>query len=241
MSKIQSFIQRIRSSVTLSTPAAILLAALLLSVSHIAYAFILAGQNTASVSYFAGKPVDRTDYVDGSENEGVYMIEYSDPECPYCISYYPTLKRVRDEYKNKVAFVYRHFPLTEIHPHAFDESKAIACAGILGGAPKFYEYMDKLYSYKAGNNTTKLPKNGKEETAKGIGLDGAAFTSCMNNESTSSLINTSMSDGVQAGVEGTPTTFILKKTRGGLEIVAAIVGARDYAYTKAAIDQALSR
>lgn len=241
MPKIQSFIHRIRSTFTLSTPVAILLAALLLSLSHIAYGFILAGQDMTAASYFAGKPIDATDYVEGTAREEVYVIEYSDPECPFCVSYYPNLKKIRDEYKNRVAFVYRHFPLTEIHPHAFDESKAIACAGILGGSPKFYDYMDKIYSYKAGNNTTQLPQNGAGEIAKGVGLDSKAFTSCMNDENTSSLINDSMSDGVQAGVEGTPTTFVLKKTRKGLEIIATIVGARDYAYTKAALDQALSR
>lgn len=240
MSKIQSFIHKIKHSFTLSTPVAILLAALLISVSHVAYGLILSNQNATPVSYFAGKEIGTGDYVQGNEKEDVYIVEYSDPECPFCAAYYPNLKKVRDEYADRVAFVYRHFPLTEIHPHAFDESKAIACAGILGGGPKFYEYMDKMYSYKAGNNTTQYPPNGKEDTAKGVGLDVKAFTSCMNDANTSSIINESMSDGVRAGVEGTPTTFVLKKTRKGYEIVSTIVGARDYAYTKAAVEQALS-
>lgn len=241
MSKIQSLIYKIRHSVTISTPAAIILGALLLSVSHIAYGFITSGQKAPSVAYFSGRNVDSADFVEGSKDEDVYVVEYSDPECPFCVTYYPTLKKIREEYKNSAAFVYRHFPLTDIHPHAFDESKAIACAGTLGGAAKFYEYMDRLYAYKSEKGQTTLPSNGIEEIAKGVGLDTASFASCMKNEAASDTVNASMSDGVQAGVEGTPTTFVLKKTRKGFEVVTAIVGARDYAYTKAAIEQALSR
>lgn len=240
MSKIQSYIHAIKHKFHLSTPVAILLGALFLGISHMGYGFIVAGQETVPTAYFSGRAISNTDYVEGNVKEDVYVVEYSDPECPFCIGYYPNLKKIRDEYTDRVAFVYRHFPLTQIHPHAFDESKALACAGTLGGTPKFYEYMDKLYSYKAGNEDTQLPPNGKEELAKGVGLDSAAFTSCMKDETTSSFINDSISDGVQAGVEGTPTTFILKKTWKGLEVVATIIGARDYAYTKAAIEQALS-
>lgn len=241
MSKIQSFIRGIKNMPALSTPTAILLGALIIGMSHIGYGFILRGENSVPSAYFAGKAIDQADYVEGSTETDVYVIEYSDPECPFCVAFYPNLKKVRDAYKNKVAFVYRHFPLTEIHPHAFDESKAILCAGTIGGSATFYEYMDKLYSYKSGNNQTQLPANGKEELAKGVGLDIARFTSCMNSKESASLINDSMGDGVQAGVEGTPTTFILKKTRKGLEIVATVVGARDEAYLQAAIEQALSK
>lgn len=225
----------------MSTPAAILVGALLISISHLGYGFIVNGQTPSSTSYFAGRSVDSTDFIEGTEKEGVYVIEYSDPECPFCVNYYPTLKKAREEYKNKVAFIYRHFPLTEIHSHAFDESKAITCAGKLGGPTKFYEYMDTLYGYKASTKQTSLPTDGVREIAKGAGLDSAAFDSCMAHDATSETINASMSDGVQAGVEGTPTTFVLKKTWKELEIVATIVGARDYSYTKAAIEQALSQ
>lgn len=241
MSKIQSLFSAIQHSIKLTTPAAVIVGAILISLSHIAYGFIISGQTRPSSAYFTGRSVGASDFIEGSEREGVYVIEYSDPECPFCVTYYPTLKRVREEYKEKVAFVYRHFPLTEIHPNAFDESKAIICAGTVGGPAKFYEYMDRLYAYKAGANQTTLPARGIEDIAKGTGLDAQAFDSCMKDKRTSEAVNASMSDGVQAGVEGTPTTFVLKKTRKGYEIVSAIVGARTYEFTKAAIEQALSK
>lgn len=242
MPKIQSLIHAIKQSIKLSTPSAVILGAIIISISHITYAFIISGTSPSQESaYFSGRNIDQSDFVEGNEKEGVYVVEYSDPECPFCITYYPTLKRVRDEYKSKVAFVYRHFPLTEIHPNAFDESKAILCAGRVGGYAKYFEYMDKLYSYKAGSNQTTLPKNGISDIAKGVGVDFAQFEACMKNEKSSEEINASMGDGVQAGVEGTPTSFVLKKTRKGYEIIAVIVGARPYEYTKAAIEQALSK
>jgi protein-disulfide isomerase len=190
---------------------------------------------------FAGKPVESSDYVEGNTKSNIVVIEYSDPECPYCVSLHPTLKKLRDDYKDKIAFVYRHFPLTQIHPHAHDESKGIICAGQLGGAKAYYEYMDALYGYKSNNQTTQLPATGKEDIAANIGLDKAAFLSCMKKEDVGIAVDASINDGVQAGVQGTPTTFVLTKTRKGYEVVAALDGARPYEYMQAALEEALAR
>lgn len=169
------------------------------------------------------------------------IVEYSDPECPYCVTLHPTMKQIRTAYEDRVAFVYRHFPLTQIHFNAFDESKAIACAGTLGGAKTFYEYVDGLYGYKVVNKTTTLPITGKGDIAKNIGLDMKAFNLCLENDETALVVNTAINDGVQAGVQGTPSSFVLLKTRKGYEVVAMIDGARSYEYIQAAIEEALSR
>jgi protein-disulfide isomerase len=151
------------------------------------------------------------------------------------------MKQLRNEYKDKVNFVYRHYPLTQIHPHAFDESKAIVCAQSVGGNSKALEYIDAIYGYKSAKQDTKLPATGKEDFAKNIGLDITAFSACMNNQKTADDVTASMSDGGAAGVQGTPTSFVLIKTRKGYEQVALIDGARPYTYFKAAIDQALAQ
>lgn len=238
MSKIRTFI----SSFKLTTPVSILIAAILLSGSHIVYGYIVAnGSPATKTALFAGKEVDESDYVEGKADSKIVVIEYSDPECPFCITLHPNLKRIRGEYADKVAFVYRHFPLTQIHPNAFDESKAIACAGSLGGTQKFYEYIDKLYGFKSENQTTQLPVNGKEEIAGHIGLNAENFKNCIASDQAAAAVDLSMNNGVQAGVQGTPATFVLEKTRKGYEIVAMIDGARPYEYVKAAIDQALAK
>lgn len=245
MIKTPSFLMSFRHTLTtfkLTTPTAIILAALILAGSHIVYGFVI---NDSGVkvenSLFTGKPIDNKDYIEGNEKSKVIIVEYSDPECPYCVTIHPTLKQIRTDYADKVAFVYRHFPLTQIHPKAFDESKAIACAGTLNGAQGFYSYIDALYGYKLSNKTTELPVTGIEDIAKNGGLNPAAFAACMKSEDTSLTIDASVNDGVQAGVQGTPSSFVLVKTKKGLEVVAMIDGARPYEYIQAAIEEALAR
>jgi protein-disulfide isomerase len=244
MSKIHSFITSVKhraQQFTLTTPAAIIVAALILGSSHVVYGLVATGSGKPAANIFAGKPIDASDYVEGDSKSDVLVVEYSDPECPYCISVYPTMKQLRNDYKDTVGFVYRHFPLTQIHPHAYDESKAIICAATLGGSKAYFEYIDALYGYKSAQQTTQLPSSGKEDMAANLGLDRAAFSECLTNQNTSTAVDASINDGVQAGVQGTPTSFVLVKTRKGYEIVATVDGARPYEYFKAAIDEALSR
>ena len=161
----------------LTTPVAVILGSIIIAGGIIAYGFITrGGQPSVATTMFSGRVIGDTDYVEGNIKSDVIVVEYSDPECPFCVQVHPTIKQLRTEYSDKVAFVYRHFPLTQIHPHAFDESRAIACAGNIGGTKKFYEYIDALFGYKITNKTTQLPKNGKEDTARNIGLDTAAFS-----------------------------------------------------------------
>lgn len=225
-----------------NTPTAVILGAIIIGASILGYGFIMRdGQNTTAMAMFMGKPIDQTkDIVEGNQKSKVIIVEYSDPECPFCVTVYPTMKQIRNEYSGKVSFVYRHFPLTQIHSHAFDESKAVACAYSMGGSKKAMEYIDAIYGYKSSKQTTQLTATGKEDLAKGIGLDAGAFTTCVNAQTTADTITASMNDGVAAGVQGTPSTFILIKNRKGYQVLTMIDGARPYAYFKAAIDQALA-
>ncbi len=239
--------KRFTSSFTTSTPNAIILAALILGVSHVIYGLVIAPKTPAAVvTYFTGKPIDTTDHIEGDSTSDVVVIEYSDPECPFCIQFHPTMKQIRNDYGNKVGFIYRHFPLVDKHPHAFNESKAIFCAGTIGGNAKFFAYIDALYGYKFPKQTAtdpspQLPATGKEDIARGLSIDPSLFAACMGNDNTSIAVDASVNDGVQAGVQGTPSTFVLKKTSKGYEVIALVDGARPREYLQAAIDEALSR
>ncbi len=244
MQKVHHFIKTsitTMKSITLSTPLAILLGSIIIALGIISYGFITKTSTTSTTTLFTGKAVDGTDFVEGNTKSNVVIVAYSDPECPYCISVYPTLKQLRKDYEDKVAFVYRHFPLTQIHAHAFDESRAIACAGALGGVKKFYEYIDNVYSYKSDHQTNQLPNTGKEDIARNIGLDTTLFSTCMKTNQTENVVTTSITDGLQAGVQGTPTTFVLVKNRKGYDIISLVNGARPYSYFKATIDEALNK
>lgn len=235
--------RRSKKGFTLTTPMAIIIAAIIISGGLMGYGVITQGGDTTGVAknVFAGRSIDDTDYITGKENSKVIVVEYSDPECPFCVQVSPTIKKLRADYGDRVAFVYRHFPLTQIHPHAFDESRAIACAGKIGGKEKFYEYIDTLFGYKMGKQTTQLPATGKEDTARGVGLDTRAFADCMTNKQTEQAVTDSLNDGIAAGVQGTPSTFVLLKTRKGYEVVSMVDGARPYEYFKTVLDQALSK
>lgn len=231
-----------RKSFTLSTPIAIIIGAVIIAFGLMGYGLITQnGGNSKPKTMFTGRPVDTTDFVDGKENSKVIVIEYSDTECPYCVQVSPTIKKLRTDYADKVAFTFRYFPLTQIHKNAFDESRAMACVGIVGGSKKFFEYHDAFFDYKMSKQTTTLTATGKEDLARTVGVDMTAFKNCMDTKQTEKVVSDSMNDGVTAGVQGTPSTFVLLKTRKGYEVVSMVDGARPYEFFKAVIDEALAR
>jgi protein-disulfide isomerase len=86
--------------------------------------------------------VAQDDWVKGNKDSKVIVVEYSDFQCPACAAYFPMVEQVMDEYKDKVAFVYRHFPLTSIHPHAEPMARAAEAAGKQG---KFWEMYELIF------------------------------------------------------------------------------------------------
>jgi protein-disulfide isomerase len=238
MHKIKHFFNHL----TLTTPAAIILGSIIIASGLIGYGFVTKGSVQAgTVTPFTGKIIDDADFVEGKKDSKVVVIEYSDPECPFCVQAHPTIKKLRTDYADKIAFVYRHFPLSQIHPHAIDESKAIMCAGKVGGAKIFYAYLDALFGYKITNQTTQLTSTGKEDIARNLGLDAKQFSECLKNTASDEAISNSTNDGIAAGVQGTPSTFVLLKTKSGYQIVSMVDGARPENYFKAVIEEALTR
>jgi protein-disulfide isomerase len=246
MLKISHYFRILQKKINISTPSAVILGSILISISIVVQGYILRGTTTAQkasadTTLFQGHTIDATDYVEGDTKSKVVVVEYSDPECPYCIQLHPTMKKLRTDYGDKVAFVYRTFPLTQIHPHAFDESRAITCAGVTGGTKGFYAYIDAIFGYKLNKQSNQLPTTGKEDIAKSINLDMKKFTDCMNGTEAGKIVDASTNDGITAGVSGTPTTFVLVRTDKGYKTIANVSGAQTYSYFKAAIQEALTK
>lgn len=196
---------------------------------------------TAALEVFKGRPIDTTDLVTGKKNSDVIVVEYSDTECPFCAQLHPTMEKLKKEYGSKVAFVYRYFPLTQIHKDAFDEARAVYCVGKIAGGEKRMDYINEMFTYKIGKQNMVLPKGGRESLAKNIGVDETAFGSCMKSQEPGDAVNRGTQDGIAAGVEGTPATFILVKNDDRYEVVSLVGGARPYEYFKAVIEEALSK
>ncbi|MDO8521156.1 MAG: DsbA family protein, partial [bacterium] len=94
------------------------------------------------------------DHIFGNPNANVLIIEYSDPECPFCKKFHEEMLQVMAQYgkSGDVAWVYRHFPLDQIHPKARKEGEAQECANELGGNDMFWKYTEKLFEITPSNN-----------------------------------------------------------------------------------------
>lgn len=226
----------------ITTPEMVLLGSLLISLSILGHGILVRnGTPDASPTFFAGKAPGENEYVSGPRDNKVFLIEYSDTECPYCLSLYPTLDLLQQQYKDKITFIYRHFPLTNIHPGAFPEAVAITCAGNIGGEKSYYDYMNAMLSYKYNRNVTTISEAERLSFATNLGINTTAFTACLQSQDVANTVEASIADGVKAGVKGTPATYVVTKTRKGYEVVAMLDGAQPYDLFKAALDEALSR
>src|SRR5207237_7967826 len=91
-----------------------------------------------------GPAPSKSDHVYGNPNASITLIEYSDFECPYCKSVHLTAKRVVDESRGQVNWVYRHFPLEMHNPGAQKQAEASECAAELGGNEAFWKFADAV-------------------------------------------------------------------------------------------------
>ncbi len=175
------------------------------------------------------KPVDeKTDHILGPSSAKVTLIEYSDFECPYCKTHYQTLNQIMQQYSGKVRLVYRHYPLS-FHQNAEKEAEASECAAELGGNDAFWKIYNKIFTETTSNGTgIALERLGP--MAKEIGLNQAAFQKCLDSGKYATLVAQDEQDGSDAGVQGTPATFVNGKMLSGAQPLANI---------KAAIDAAL--
>jgi protein-disulfide isomerase len=181
-------------------------------------------------------PVTSADHIRGSLKAKVVLVEYSDPECPFCKMYQPNIKQVVDKYSasGDVAWVYRNFPIDSLHPKARKEAEATECAAEIGGNDGFWKFYDKLFEVTPANNgldPAQLPVIAKE-----VGLNVDKFNACLSSGKYASKIEASIQSGVKAGVTGTPTTFII-----GKDSFEPVVGAIPAADLEAKIKSALSK
>jgi protein-disulfide isomerase len=159
--------------------------------------------------------ITSVDHIRGSKDAKIVFIEYSDTECPFCKMYHVEMKKVYDEFSkdNKVAWVYRHFPISygdnPLHKKAAKESEATECAAELGGNDMFWKYLDKVYEITPSNDGLELSK--LSEIAVSVGLDKDKFTTCLDSGKYAAKVKDSYDEALKAGAKGTPYTIIKYK------------------------------
>lgn len=188
---------------------------------------VIADQATQQTKAGVPAPVTEADYIRGNPNAPIVMIEYSDYDCPFCQQFHATMKQIMDEYgvTGHIAWVYRQYPLTQLHPNSPKISEAALCVGKLGGNEAFWKFTDTVYNSRnidEATNVTRLP-----DFAGTAGISESDFVSCLTSGETKETLVASIEDGFNAGVRSTPYTVL---TVGDQQ--AVISGAQPYEVVK---------
>jgi len=162
--------------------------------------------------------IQKDDHARYGTSNNVTLIEYADLQCPACGAYHPVMQQLSTLYKDKVNFIFRHYPIISAHPNAFSAARAAESASNQG---KFWEMHDRLFETQSTwGQVTKNQQSLFENYAKDLGLDMEKFKQDYASEATADRINRDVSSAKQFDITGTPT-FVLngKKidTPGGLD------------------------
>jgi protein-disulfide isomerase len=145
-------------------------------------------------------PVAPADHVQGDANAPVMLVEYGDYECPHCRHAYPIVKRVQGHFGSRLGFVFRNFPLSEIHPNAEGAAEAAEFAAARG---RFWEMHDGIFEHQ---DVLGLPL--LLELAEKLGLSDESLSRALNDGEFAARVREDFMGGVRSGVNGTPTFFI---------------------------------
>ena len=175
-------------------------------------------EKTSATVSFGGHPTL------GQADAPVTIVEFSDYQCPYCkrftLQVFPQLKRDYID-TGKVRYVFRDFPLTQIHPQAAKAHESAHCAG---EQDRYWDMHDVLFQNQKDLSLPALSRN-----AEAIGLDVATFESCLERGQHAAAIQQDIQDGAKAGVRGTPS-FIIGKSGTGDTITGTLIrGAQAFA------------
>lgn len=159
------------------------------------------------------RPVSASrDHIRGDPAAPVTLVEYSDFECPFCKRFHQTAKKLVDESGGRVRWVYRHFPLDQLHPvKARKSAVASECAAELGGNDAFWKFTDRFYELTPSNNRTDIDTV-LPQIAREIGLDKARFASCLASGRHDRRVEEDVQNAVATGGNGTPWSIIVSKS-----------------------------
>lgn len=205
-------------------------AAAVLLVGAVVYGLVLASGSGASKDGTVNlAPISAADWTKGDKNAAVTLVEYADFQCPACGTYYPIVNQVVEKYGNRIQYVYREFPLTQIHKNGDLAARAAEATGVQG---KYWQMYDELYR---NQNTWAEAADAQaimESYAKAIGLDTDKWKNDIESTEVKNKIATDVASGNTALVDSTPTFFLNGKP---LDVNASVD------FFTAAIDAELAR
>ncbi len=173
------------------------------------------------------------DHILGNPDAPIKIVEYSDTECSFCKQFHAVLHQTVAEYDGQVAWVYRNFPLHQIHPKAIPEAEAMECAAELGGNDAFWAYLDRIFEITPSNNGLDLAL--LPEIAGYIGLDKEAFQKCFDERRHAERVADDYNNAVASGARATPYSIII--TEDGEK--KSLSGSLPYSSVKSVLDTLL--
>lgn len=175
-------------------------------------------------------PVTEKDHIRGDADAPLTWIEYSDLQCPFCASIHPNLVRLMDEYEGKIRWVYRHFPLDQIHSAARPSAETAECVASIAGEEAFWRYVDLVFERQS-----ELTAENVTDFAGDIGVNKAQVQECFEAGTFKDRVNEDYNSGLAAGVQGTPNNMVI----GSNGDVRVLPGALPYDQLKATVEELL--
>lgn len=195
------------------------------------------GARTAGTQQVAEQPAGATDLKikkpskdepwRGDADATVVMVEYSDLECPFCKRIHPDLLKIYNENGGKVAWVYRHYPLS-FHPKAQKSGEATECVYDELGNEGFWAMTDAIYEKMPAIELSELPA-----VAASVGANQTSVAQCIDSGKTAKRVTDDQAEGTKIGVQATPTTVFYNMKTGKSQTVE---GAVPYDQLKQALD-----
>lgn len=179
-------------------------------------------QTNASLS----EPVTNNDWSEGTTSPKAILVEYSDFQCPACGKFYPIVKKIGEDLRDRLKIVYRHFPLPQ-HQNALLAAKTAEAAGAQG---KFWEMHNMLFERQDKWSESKSARDIFMGYADELKLDKNKFVTTLDAQSTADHIAHDQTSGTQSGVDATPTFFLNGKK---------VVQLQSFSDLRSIIDEAL--
>ena len=145
-------------------------------------------------------PVGARDHVRGSDDAAITLVEFGDYECPHSGRAYPTVKAIQDQLGDRLRFVFRNFPLNQLHPHAELAAETAEAAAAQG---KFWEMHGAIFTHQRA-----LELDDLLGYASGLGLDVKRIVHDLERRAHRTRVEEDLMSGARSGVHGTPTFFI---------------------------------
>lgn len=146
--------------------------------------------------------LDDDEFIYGNPDAEVFIVEYSDIDCPFCARVHPTLESVVDNSDGQIAWVYRHFPIEQLHPDATRKAMATECVGRLAGNDAYWEYLGDLIDQQPTSVHTNY------------GVSVSDFNECMEDPQIAQNVTDDVNRAVATGGRGTPHSVVSNRDYG---------------------------